>query len=94
MKLAKLGMVAGGFLLGTAGTKIFGSKDAKKLYTHCTAAVFRMKDEAVKEYTIIKENCEDIAAFAKDINEQRYAEEEARRIEDAKAILAAAEAEA
>ena len=91
MKWAKLGCAAGGFLLGTWGTKVLGSRDAKKLYTHCTAAVLRMKDEAVKEYTVIKENCEDIAASARDINEKRYEEEEARMIEDARAVLAAAE---
>ncbi|MBQ6386273.1 MAG: hypothetical protein IJJ38_08925 [Lachnospiraceae bacterium] len=92
MKWAKLGIAAGGFLMGTWGTRILGSADAKKVYTHCTAAVLRMKDEAVKEYTVIRENCEDIAASARDINEKRYEEEEARMIEDAKAVLAAAEA--
>ena len=86
----KLGAVAGGFLLGTYGVKILGSKDAKKLYTHCTAAVLRMKDEVVKDYTTIKENAEDIAAAANDINEERRKEEEARVIEDAKAVLAQA----
>ena len=86
----KLGAVAGGFLLGTCGVKILGSKDAKKLYTHCTAAVLRMKDEVVKDYTTIKENAEDIVAAANDINEERRKEEEARIIEDAKAVLAQA----
>ena len=38
------GLVAAGVLLGTAGVKILGSKDAKKLYTNCTAAVLRAKD--------------------------------------------------
>ena len=86
----KLGAVAGGFLLGTCGVKILGSRDAKKLYTHCTAAVLRMKDEVVKDYTTIKENAEDIVAAANDINEERRKEEEARIIEDAKAVLAQA----
>ncbi len=86
----KLGAVAGGFLLGTCGVKILGSRDAKKLYTHCTAAVLRMKDEVVKDYTTIKENAEDIVAAANDINDERRREEEARMIEDAKAILAQA----
>ena len=61
----------GGFLLGTYGTKIIGSSDAKKLYTHCTAAALRAKDEVVKDFTVIGENCGDIAAAAKDINEKR-----------------------
>ncbi len=88
----KVGYVAGGFLLGTYGLKILGSRDAKKLYTHCTAAVYRMKDEVVKDYTVLKENAEDIDAGAKDINEQRRREYEAQMIEDARAILAEAEA--
>ena len=36
---------------------------------------------------------EDIAADAKEINEQRQAEYDAQQIEDAKALLASAEAE-
>lgn len=86
-KWRKLGMVAGGVLLGSYGVKILGSKDAKKLYTHVTAAVLRMKDEVAKDITVIRENAEDIAAEARDINEQRREEEELALIEDAKAIL-------
>ena len=37
----KLGIFAGGLLFGTAGLKILSSKDAKKLYTNCAAAVLR-----------------------------------------------------
>ena len=40
----KLGIFAGGVLFGTAGIKILSSKDAKKAYTHTTAAVLRAKD--------------------------------------------------
>ena len=40
----KLGLFAGGLLFGTAGLKILSSKDAKKLYTHTTAAVLRAKE--------------------------------------------------
>ncbi|MBQ9064349.1 MAG: hypothetical protein IJ123_02760 [Blautia sp.] len=90
----KVGYVAGGFLLGSYGLKLLGSRDAKSLYTHCTAAVLRMKDEVVKDYTTIKENAEDIGAAAKDINEKRRMEYEAQMIEDARAILAEAEAAA
>ena len=39
-----LGLFAGGVLFGTAGLKILGSKDAKKVYAHTTAAVLRAKD--------------------------------------------------
>ena len=88
----KIGLVAGGFLLGSYGVKILGSKDAKKCYTHITAAVLRMKDEVVKDATVIRENAEDIAASAKDINDRRRQEAEKQMIEDAKAILEEAEA--
>ena len=37
------GIFAAGILFGTAGIKILSSKDAKKVYTHCTAAVLRAK---------------------------------------------------
>lgn len=36
--LNKIGLFAGGVLFGTAGIKVLASKDAKKLYTKCTAA--------------------------------------------------------
>ena len=88
-----IGKVACGFLLGTAGVKVLSSKDAKKCYTHVTAAAYRCKDSVMETYTNIKENCQDISADAKDINEERYAKERAREIEDAKAVLARAEAE-
>jgi hypothetical protein len=44
----------------------------------------------VKTYNLLKENCDDISADAKEINEKRAAEKEARMIADAKAVLAAA----
>ena len=39
----KTGIFAAGVAFGTAGIKILTSKDAKKLYTNCTAAVFTCK---------------------------------------------------
>ncbi len=78
----KLGIFAGGVLFGTAGLKILSSKDAKKAYTHTTAAVLRAKDCVMSTATNIKENAEDILADAKDINDQRIAED-AEVIEDA-----------
>ena len=44
-------------------------------------------DEVAKVYTTLKENCGDISADAKDINERRAQEKEARMIADAKAFL-------
>ncbi len=69
------GLVAAGVLLGTAGVKLLGSKDAKKLYTNCTAAVLRAKDCVMKTATKIQENAEDIYAEAQQINEDRAAKE-------------------
>jgi len=91
---SKLGLFAGGVLFGTAGVKILSSKDAKKCYTHLTAAAYRCKDSVMETYTTIKENCQDINADAKEINEERYAKEREQEIADAKAVLERAEAEA
>ncbi|MCR5467694.1 MAG: DUF6110 family protein [Lachnospiraceae bacterium] len=89
-----VGKVACGFALGTAGVKLLSSKDAKKCYTHLTAAALRCKDTCLETYTNIKENCQDIGADANELNEQRYAEERAKEIENAKAVLANAVEEA
>ena len=63
------------------------SQDAKKVYTQVTAAALRGVEEATKVATSIKENCDDIAAEAKAINERRAEEARRREIEDAKALL-------
>ena len=71
----KSGLFAAGVLFGTAGIKALSSKDAKKLYTNCTAAVLRAKDCVMKTVTTVQENCGDIYEGAKQINEDRAAEE-------------------
>lgn len=73
----KTGIFAAGVLFGTAGIKLLSSKDAKKVYTNCTAAVLRAKDCVMKTATTIQENAEDIYADAVAINEERAAAEEA-----------------
>lgn len=72
---AKTGIFAAGVLFGTAGVKVLASKDAKKVYTHCTAAVLRAKECVMKTATTIQENAEDIYAEAKQMNEERAAAE-------------------
>ena len=72
----KTGLFAAGVLFGTAGIKILSSKDAKKLYTNCTAGVLRAKEVVLKTATKVQENAEDIYAEAKQINEDRAAKEE------------------
>lgn len=69
------GLFAAGVLFGTAGIKILSSKDAKKVYTQCTAAVLRAKECVMKTATSIQENAEDIYAEAQQINEERAAAE-------------------
>ena len=65
MNWAKVALFAGGALFGSAGIEILTSKDAKKLYTQCTAAVLRMKDSVMETATTLQENCGDILADAK-----------------------------
>ena len=80
----KTGIFAAGVAFGTAGIKILSSKDAKKVYTNCTAAVLRAKESVMKTATNIQENAEDIYAEAQQINEERAAKdaEEYTDVED------------
>ena len=75
--MKKIALFAAGTLFGSAGFKLLSSSDAKKVYTQTTAAVLRMKDQVMKTATTLQENCGDILADAKEINEQRAAEDEA-----------------
>ena len=67
----KTGIFAGGVLFGTAGIKVLSSKDAKKVYTSCTAAFLRAKECVMNTVTTVQENAEDIYEGAKQINEER-----------------------
>ena len=71
----------GGVLFGTAGIKALSSKDAKKAYTHCTAAALRAKGSVMETVTKIQENAEDIYAEAKQINQDREESEKSAEIE-------------
>ena len=73
--MKKIGLFAGGVLFGTAGVKLLSSKDAKKVYTECTAAALRAKDCVMKTVTNVQENAEDVLAEAKEVNEKRREEE-------------------
>ena len=70
-KWDKTGLFAAGVLFGTAGIKLLSSKDAKKVYTECTAAVLRAKETVMNTVTTVQENAEDIYEGAKQINEER-----------------------
>ncbi|GAB2043832.1 hypothetical protein AGATL06_03280 [Agathobaculum sp. TL06] len=67
-------LFAGGVLFGSAGFKLLSSKDAKKAYTHATAAALRMKESVMGTVTSVQENAADILASAKEINEERAQE--------------------
>lgn len=68
----------GGLLSGTAGIKLLKSRDARKVYVHTTAAAMRAKDSVMKDVTKFRENCGDIAAEARELNEKKRAEQEAK----------------
>ena len=89
--MKKVGLFAAGVLFGTAGLKILSSKDAKKVYSHTTAAVLRAKDCVMQAVTNVREDAEDVYADAKDINERRAEAEAAAVVEDASAEDAKAE---
>ena len=67
----KAGIFAAGVAFGTAGIKVLSSKDAKKAYTHCTAAALRAKESVMKTVSTVQENAADIYEEAKRINEER-----------------------
>ena len=81
--MKNFGLFAAGVLFGTAGIKVLSSTDAKKVYTHTTAAVLRAKDSVMETVTTVRENAEDIYADAKAINQQRAQREADAVIEDA-----------
>jgi len=78
----KIALFMGGTLFGSAGFKLLGSRDARKVYTQATAAVLRCKDQVMRDVETVQESYSDILADAKAINEARAAAEEAKYIED------------
>ena len=89
--MKKIGLFTAGVLFGTAGMKLLGSRDAKKVYAHTTAAALRAKEDVMKRVTAVREGADDIYAEAKVINERRAEAEAAAVVEDASAENAKAE---
>lgn len=89
--MKKIGLFAAGALFGTAGIKLLGSRDARKVYAHTTAAALRAKDSVMTAVTAVREGADDIYAEAKAINERRAEAEAATVVEDASAENAKAE---
>lgn len=65
--MKKIGLFGAGVLFGTVGLKLLGSKDARKIYAHTTAAALRAKDSVMKTVTNIREGAQDVYADAQDI---------------------------
>ncbi len=76
MKLKGIGLFALGTLFGLEGIKLLSSRDAKKVYAHCTAGVLRVKEAVLDQVTTLQENCTDIYEEAREINEDRAGKEE------------------
>ena len=89
--MKKIGLFTAGVLFGTAGMKLLGSRDAKKVYVHTTAAALRVKEDVMKRVTAVREGADDIYAEAKVINERRAEAEAAAVVEDASAEESKAE---
>ena len=79
----KIALFLGGTLFGSAGFKLLFSRDARKVYTHVTAAALRCKDEVMRNVELVQEGCSDILADAKAINAEREKAEDEKVIEDA-----------
>ena len=82
MKFKGIGLFALGALFGLEGIKLLSSKDAKKVYAHCTAGVLRAKDSVLNQITTLQENCTDIYEEAKAINADRADKEKENEISD------------
>ena len=83
MDYKKIALFVGGTLFGSAGLKILGSRDAKKVYSNVTRAAIRAKDATLKVADNVREAWGDVLSDAKDINRQRETEARAEVIEDA-----------
>ena len=70
-----LACFAGGALFGSVGLRLLTSSDAKKVYTHLTAAGLRAQKSVMETVTTVQEEAADILAAAKDINAGREAKE-------------------
>ena len=76
-----LACFAGGALFGSVGLKLLTSRDAKKVYTHLTAAGLRAQKSVMETVAAVQEEAADILAAAKDINAGREAREAEAEVE-------------
>ena len=76
-----LACFAGGALFGSVGLKLLTSRDAKKVYTHLTAAGLRAQKSVMETVAAVQEEAADILAAAKDVNAEREANEAEAEVE-------------
>ena len=76
-----LACFAGGALFGSVGLRLLTSRDAKKVYTHLTAAGLRAQKSVMETVTAVQEEAADILAAAKDVNAEREAKEAEAEVE-------------
>jgi len=53
----KIALFVGGTLFGSAGFKLLGSADARRVYGHVTAAALRCKDEVMRNVELVQDGC-------------------------------------
>lgn len=78
-KWNKAGIFVGGMLFATKGIEILKSKQAHDFCVDATALGLRLRDEAMKAVTAVREECEDVVAEAiirNKVNELRTEEPE------------------
>ncbi len=78
----RIGFLAGGILLGTAGISVLKSQEARKAYTCVTAAFLRAKDGVMDCVSDIQEGVMDVYMDAIGKNNARIRKAEAAKIED------------
>ena len=76
-----LACFAGGALFGSVGLKLLTSCDAKKVYTHLTAAGLRAQKSVMETVAAVQEEAADILAAATDVNAEREAKEAEAEVE-------------
>ena len=79
-----IGLFALGILFGLEGIKLLSSREAKKVYAHCTAGVLRAKDDVLDQVTVLQENCSDIYEEAKAINAEKEKNRDSEEVRETK----------
>ncbi|MCR5099454.1 MAG: DUF6110 family protein [Lachnospiraceae bacterium] len=76
-----IGWFLGGLLVGAKGKDIFGSKEAKKVYSKVISYGLDAKDCVMETADTLRENWDDVYADAKDMKDERDKEKDAEKEE-------------